>query len=66
MVGSLFIRSYERSERVYAAMLARGFDGTVRGLERARPSNSALLGFGLMLAGLLAFTLAALSGPSVS
>jgi cobalt/nickel transport system permease protein len=28
MVGSLFIRSYERSERVYAAMQARGFDGT--------------------------------------
>ncbi len=27
MVGSLFLRSYERSERVYAAMLARGYDG---------------------------------------
>jgi len=36
MVGSLFIRSYERSERIYAAMLARGYDGTVRfGDERA-------------------------------
>jgi cobalt/nickel transport system permease protein len=30
MVGSLFIRSYERSERVYAAMLARGYDRDVR------------------------------------
>jgi cobalt/nickel transport system permease protein len=30
MIGSLFLRSYERSERVYAAMLSRGFDGTVR------------------------------------
>jgi cobalt/nickel transport system permease protein len=30
MVGSLFIRSYERSERIYAAMQARGYDGTVR------------------------------------
>ncbi len=30
MVGSLFVRSYERSERVYQAMLARGFDGEVR------------------------------------
>jgi cobalt/nickel transport system permease protein len=30
MVGSLFIRSYERSERIYAAMLARGYDGTLR------------------------------------
>ncbi len=27
MVGQLFVRSYERSERVYQAMLARGFDG---------------------------------------
>jgi cobalt/nickel transport system permease protein len=30
MVGSLFLRSYERSERVYAAMLSRGFDGSTR------------------------------------
>jgi cobalt/nickel transport system permease protein len=26
MVGNLFLRSYERSERVYAAMLARGYN----------------------------------------
>jgi len=32
MIGSLFIRSYERSERIYAAMLSRGFDGEVRTL----------------------------------
>jgi len=36
MVGSLFLRSYERSERIYAAMQARGFDGTFRHLG-ARP-----------------------------
>jgi cobalt/nickel transport system permease protein len=30
MVGSLFLRSYERSERVYAAMLARGYRGQMR------------------------------------
>lgn len=30
MIGSLFIRSYERSERIYAAMQARGFTGTFR------------------------------------
>jgi cobalt/nickel transport system permease protein len=30
MVGNLFLRSYERSERVYAAMLARGYNGHVR------------------------------------
>lgn len=27
--GALFIRSYERGERVHAAMLARGWDGTM-------------------------------------
>jgi cobalt/nickel transport system permease protein len=32
MIGSLFIRSYERGERVYQAMLCRGFDGQVRTL----------------------------------
>jgi cobalt/nickel transport system permease protein len=30
MAGSLFLRSYERSERVYAAMQARGYDGELR------------------------------------
>lgn len=32
MIGTLFIRSYERGERVYAAMVARGFDGHSRTL----------------------------------
>jgi cobalt/nickel transport system permease protein len=43
MVGQLFLRSYERSERVHQAMLARGRDGrhltlyghVVRGHDRA-------------------------------
>lgn len=30
MVGTLFIHSFSRSERIYAAMQARGYDGTVR------------------------------------
>jgi cobalt/nickel transport system permease protein len=34
MIGSLFIRSYERSERIYAAMLARGLAGEMRTLTR--------------------------------
>ncbi len=33
MTGTLFIRSYERGEQVYAAMLARGFDGQSRTLD---------------------------------
>lgn len=30
MVGNLFLRSYERSERVHAAMLARGYNGQIK------------------------------------
>lgn len=33
MVGSLFLRSYERSERIYVAMQARGFQGEIRTLK---------------------------------
>ena len=33
MIGTLFIRSYERGERVYAAMMSRGFNGHTRTLE---------------------------------
>jgi cobalt/nickel transport system permease protein len=32
MVGSLFLRSYEQSERVYTAMLARGYTGQIKRL----------------------------------
>ena len=40
MIGTLFIRSYERGERVYAAMLARGFDGHSRTLDRLNFSQA--------------------------
>jgi len=33
LVGVLFLRAFERGERVHAAMLARGWDGTVRTLD---------------------------------
>jgi len=29
MIGMLFIRSYERAERIYAAMLSRGYNGDI-------------------------------------
>jgi len=32
MAGSLFLRAIERSDRIYTAMLARGYDGEVRTL----------------------------------
>ncbi len=46
MAGSLFIRSYERSERIYAAMLARGYDGEVRLLKYQPLGEEASLGEG--------------------
>ena len=33
MAGSLFLRGLERSERIHNAMLARGYDGSIRSLE---------------------------------
>jgi cobalt/nickel transport system permease protein len=39
--GTLFVRSYERGERVYVAMVARGYDGTMPALEGRRASASA-------------------------
>jgi len=51
MVGSLFLRTYERSERVYAAMQARGYDGEPRFL-----SNRALRAMEVVLVvGLVAY-----------
>jgi len=35
--GSLFIRSYERGERVYLAMVSRGFDGSLPSSRGAEP-----------------------------
>jgi len=32
MAGSLFVRGFDRADRVYAAMLARGYDGETRAL----------------------------------
>ena len=39
MAGNLFIRSLERSERVYQAMLSRGYDGEIRTLEITPPAR---------------------------
>lgn len=49
MIAALFIRSYERGERVYAAMLARGYGGEVRTLYMHR--------LGVMEAGFLALVI---------
>lgn len=46
LVGVLFTRSLEQAERTYLAMLARGYDGTMRLLEplRWRRLDTAILG----------------------
>ena len=43
MVGSLLLRSFDRAERVYTAMLARGYDGEPRSLPLAPLSTPAWL-----------------------
>jgi cobalt/nickel transport system permease protein len=44
IIGSLFIRSYGRAERIYSAMLARGYDGTVKAMNKFRMrSNDVVL-----------------------
>ena len=52
MTGTLFIRSYERGERVYTAMLARGFNGHSRTLNHLslKPADAYFsTGFGLVI-----------------
>jgi cobalt/nickel transport system permease protein len=59
MVGTLFLHSYERSERIYAAMLARGFSGTFRHFHGRGLTAGEWLAAGLVAAGLVVFELAA-------
>ena len=33
LIGMLFLRTFERAERVHDAMIARGWDGTIRSLD---------------------------------
>jgi cobalt/nickel transport system permease protein len=54
VIGVLFVRTYDRAERIYWAMAARGFDGTLRTAahSRLRPADwlfaaAAVLGSGL-------------------
>lgn len=53
--GALFVRSYERGERIYAAMLSRGFTGAMPAFRQDRatasdwPVAGALPAFGLVV-----------------
>jgi len=63
MAGSLFLRSLERSDRVYAAMLSRGYCGELLPAERLPLSkeNWKILGGGIWVAGLI-FLIGLLAG----
>ncbi|MCJ7710984.1 MAG: cobalt ECF transporter T component CbiQ, partial [Chloroflexi bacterium] len=50
MVGSLFLRAYERSERIYAAMQARGFEGEFRHLRTRALARVEIVWLALVLA----------------
>jgi cobalt/nickel transport system permease protein len=61
IAGSLFLRTYSRAERVYTAMLARGFDGRFRPLTEsslAARDVAALAVFLILVLGVLAAALA--------
>ncbi len=57
MAGTLFLRGYERSERIYNAMLARGYDGTIRSLPLATLSAKERLVLVVGLASLVVLVL---------
>lgn len=48
--GALFIRSYERGERVHAAMLSRGFSGEMPGMGHRRAESTEWLAVGAVVA----------------
>jgi len=41
-LSALFIRTYERGERVHLAMVARGYDGTSRGWDPGTPASAGM------------------------
>jgi cobalt/nickel transport system permease protein len=55
MAGNLFLRAFERSDRIYVAMLSRGYDGEVRAvpLPALSPTSWLILITGLFVLGSL-------------
>ncbi len=55
MAGNLFLRSFDRADRIYAAMTARGYDGEVRTMPipPVPASQRVLAGLGLLVLTLL-------------
>jgi cobalt/nickel transport system permease protein len=55
MAGSLFLRGFDRSDRIYTAMLSRGYDGEVRvmPIPPLNTTSKLVLFAGLILLGVL-------------
>ena len=64
LVGSLFIRAYERSERVHVAMSSRGYDGRPLSTTAARPDQRSLLAFAIVLIALVVYVVVAVTFSS--
>ena len=62
--GALFVRSYERGERVHAAMLGRGFTGTMPALDERRATAAEWSAAAVVPVAALAVTAAALIGTA--
>jgi cobalt/nickel transport system permease protein len=62
IVGSLFIRTYSRAERVHAAMLARGYQGTLPLLRDTRLGAADFAFLGVFLPAVIGVCAAALLG----
>jgi cobalt/nickel transport system permease protein len=58
LVGALFLRSYERSERIYAAMQARGFEGEIRHIHSRALRASEYLAIAIVIAACAAYVAA--------
>lgn len=56
-IGMIFLRSYRRADRVYLALLSRGYDGRVRSLGgyRIRPRDAGM-GLAFIIIGVLTLT----------
>ena len=60
MAGSLFLRAFDRSDRIYMAMVSRGYDGEARSLPLPKIRTShwlILISILAILGGLLAFAI---------
>lgn len=53
MIGALFLRSYERAERIYAAMVSRGYDGEIPETALPRPEPAHMVFAGACVAALI-------------